>query len=116
MSKDEALSALDMAVTYAKETGTSVARLRPLVMGLLAAKAYIEQTATELERVRAGFDAMAADYAVFSPCPRDAEFNAAEAVAFGCPVDAEGELDTYDCQRNSADCWQKLFIQRGNAK
>jgi hypothetical protein len=116
MSKDAALTAIDWAIAHTKKTETSLPAARTLVLALAGAKTYIEETAAELERVRAGFDAMAADYAMASSCPRDEEFNAAEAIAFGCPVDAEGELDTYDCQRNSADCWQKLFIQRGNAK
>ena len=71
-------------------------------------KTYIEQTASELERVRAGFDAMAAEHATFSNCPVDAEFNAAEATAFGCPVTMDG-----DCIRNGAECWQRVFIERG---
>ena len=112
-----ALDAVDGALMLLgdemEDEGALVHPVRDAMAELGYAQAYIEQTTGELERVRAGFDAMAAEHAAASACPRDEEFNTKDAVAFGCQVDAEGELDTYDCQHSSAECWQRVFIERG---
>ena len=78
-------------------------------------KTYIEETAAELERVRAGFRAMTAEFAG-DECPCDAdELRGEQMKEFGCPEDACDDEDT-DCERGAYECWERLFIERAAAR
>jgi len=78
-------------------------------------KAYINETTAELERVRAGFRAMTVEF-VSDECPCYAgELRGEQMAEFGCPADPYDDEGGEDCDRGTYDCWERLFIARGNA-